>query len=412
MHKQVEQNPAVHRSATTELLAGDVSASDVVESVLLERAQALAPQFAARALEFEGLRRLPADVAGLMGDAGFFRMFVEQRHGGLECSPSAAARVFESLAQGDPACGWVAFIGATTATLLARMSDTAVRAILQTPSTLITGVVAPNGRAEVVEDGFIVNGRWAWGSGSENAAWIAGGCLLTKNGELLTGSTGTPRAHMLFFPAADVRSLDNWHVSGLRGTGSTDYEVHDLFVPTEFASGYSVRAMPALPLFQFPQNPLLASGIGAVALGAARAAIDDCIGIATEKKRAGSTNTIGARQVTHLEIATAEARLRAARLYYYGSFDDAWATAVSGAEVTLAQRREMRVATTFAVQSAVQVVDAMYTLAGGSVVYQGNRLQRLFRDVHVATQHIMVGTHTLETAGRLYLGMETNTVNF
>ena len=384
----------------------------ILESELVARASALAPGFAARAQEFEGLRRLPADVARAMAAAGVYRLFIEARHGGLEVSPTAAAMVFEALARGDPACGWVGFIGATTGTLLARMGDAAVAEIFATPETLVTGVVAPNGRAEVVDGGFVVNGRWSWGSGSDNADWIAGGCVLTKGGEPVTSSAGVPRVHLLFFRAADVHSLDNWHVSGLRGTGSTDYEVRDLFVPAAHASGYEVREMPARPLFQFPQNTLLASGIGAVTLGAARAAIDDAIEIATAKKRAGFGSNIASRATTQLDVATAEARLRAARLYYYDAFDDAWTTAIAGGEVSLAQRREMRVATTFAVQAAVQVVDAMYTLAGGAAVYQTSRLQRLFRDVHVATQHIMVGSHTLETAGRLYLGLEANVSNF
>lgn len=391
----------MHRTALT-----------AIEADLVARAEALAPDLASRASEFEALRRLPADVARTMGEAGFYRLFIEARHGGHEVSPAAGALVFEALARGDPACGWVAFIGATTGTLLARMSDAAVKEIFAVPETLITGVVAPHGRAEIVDGGFRVNGRWPWGSGSENAHWISGGCVLTQDGEPLTTSSGAPRTHLLFFRAADVESLDTWHVSGLRGTGSTDYEVRDLFVPTAHASGYEVREMPARPLFQFPQNTLLAAGIAAVALGAARAAIDDAITIATAKKRAGSSSPIAARQQSHLSVATAEAKLRSARLYYYDSFDAAWTHALAGGDVDLAMRREMRVATTYAVQVAAEVVTAMYTLAGGAAVYAESRLQRLFRDVHVATQHIMVGSHTLETAGRLYLGMDANVANF
>jgi alkylation response protein AidB-like acyl-CoA dehydrogenase len=108
-----------------------------------------------------------------------------------------------------------------------------------------------------------------------------------------------------------------------------------------------------------------------------------------------------------MQVATAEARLRAARAFYYEALTAAWQAAQQG-RVPVELRRDLRVATTHAVNESVSVVDAMYTLAGGSAVYQSSRLQRLFRDIHVATQHIMVAPATLETAGRLFLGVDAN----
>jgi alkylation response protein AidB-like acyl-CoA dehydrogenase len=110
-----------------------------------------------------------------------------------------------------------------------------------------------------------------------------------------------------------------------------------------------------------------------------------------------------------MEVAKAEARLRSARAFYYDALAAAWDLALRGEPVPVTQRRDLRLATTHAVGASVEVVDAMYTLAGGSSVYQASHLQRRFRDVHVATQHIMVASSTLETLGRLYLGLETNT---
>ena len=381
------------------------------EDELLDRVGALAPAFAERAAEFESARRLPADASAQMAEAGVYRMFIPRAHGGSETSPLTAARVFETLARADGACGWVAFIGGTTGGTLARIGAEAAKTIFATPLTMLVGAFAPLGRAERVAGGFRVNGRWQWGSGAYNADWIGGGCLIYEQGMPLTNSSGAPRNHMLLFPAADVRLLDTWHVSGLRATGSTDFEVRDLFVPEAHASGLLVRDLPHTPLYLFPQFTLLAIGIGAVALGIARAAIDELVGLASAKKRSGSSASLAERPHTQMEVAQAEATLRGARAFFYNEIERVWALSVAGHEAAVADRRDLRLATTNAVQCAVRVVDAMYTLAGGASIFETSRLQRQFRDIHVATQHIMVGTGTLETTGRLYLGIETTTAN-
>jgi alkylation response protein AidB-like acyl-CoA dehydrogenase len=377
---------------------------------LVQQAQSMAAEFGARSAEIETGRRLPTDIARQMGAAGFYRLFIAERSGGLEVPPSVAARVFEALAEGEAACGWIAFIGATTGLALARMSDAAVREVLATPETLIAGVFAASGKAVKVDGGFRVTGRWQWGSGSTNADWIGGGCTLIEAGKLLTNSAGVPRNHMLLFRAAEVQSLDTWHTSGLRGTGSTDFAVHDLFVPEARASGYLVKELPDRPLFRFPQFALLAHGVAAVAMGIARASIRELISIAAEKKRYGTSMTLANRQQAQTEVALAEARLRSARAFFYETIDTAWSLALEGASAPIEVRRDMRLATTHAMQASIQVVNSMYTLAGGSAVYDSSPLQRQLRDVHVASQHIMVSSNTLETIGQLLLGVEANTV--
>jgi indole-3-acetate monooxygenase len=376
---------------------------------LLEAARAMATDFAQRSAEIEACRKLPADIAKRMGAAGFFRMFVEERKGGLEVAPGLAAQIYEALARGDAACGWVAFIGATSALALCRVSDDTARKILATPETLIAGVFAASGDAQKVPGGFRVNGRWHFGSGAPNAEWIGGGCTLTVDGKRLTSSAGVPRNHMLLFRAADVELLDTWYTAGLRGTGSVDFAVHDVFVPEARASGYSIKDVPERALFRFPQFALLAHGVTAVAMGVARASIDELVRLAGEKKRYGTTATLANRPHTQIEVALAEARLRSARAFFYETIDAAWSVARAGEPVSVEIRRDMRLATTHALQASLAVVDAMYTLAGGTAVYDNSPLQRHLRDVHVASQHTTVSTNTLETIGQLLLGVEANT---
>ncbi len=376
---------------------------------LVRAAASLHDELLARATEIEQARRIPADLSATLARAGFYRMFVPETLGGLEASPTTGLRVFETLATAEASAAWVAFIGATTGSALAWMPEDAAREIFPTPETLVTGVFAPTGRAERTDGAFRVNGRWQWGSGSQNAQWVAGGCMLSEHGAPITNAAGAPRNQMLFFRADDVEFLDTWHVSGLRGTGSTDYQVHDLLVPETHAVGWLVEDPPARPLYRFPFFTFLALGVAGVALGIARAAINDLITLAATKKRAGSARTLASRSHTHSEVAEAEATLRSARAFLFEMLDVGWEQACRGSDITIECRRDLRLATTHAVQASTRVVNAMYTLAGGAAVYESSPLQRHLRDVHVATQHIMVGPGTLETVGRLLLGVDAST---
>ena len=211
---------------------------------LIERAQRLAAVIAPRAPQIEAAGQIPRDISIALGEAGFYRMFVTAERGGFEVAPRTAAEVYETLARGDGACGWVVFIAATTTLAFGRLSDGAVAQIMARPDSLATGVFAANGRATKVEGGFRVTGRWDWGSGSPNADFIGGGCILIEDGKPLTNSAGLPRTHMLFFSADQVTSLNTWQVAGLCGTGSSAFEVNDVFVPEHLAAGVQVRSLP------------------------------------------------------------------------------------------------------------------------------------------------------------------------
>lgn len=379
---------------------------------LLARAQAFAAEIATRSPEIEAAGRIPPDVSRALGEAGFYRLYLRREFGGHEVTPRLGAEIVEAIARGDAACAWVTFIAITTTLAFGRLGPEAVTEIMARPDSLATGVFAANGRAERVPGGFRVTGRWDWGSGSPNADWIGGGCAIWADGEPLTNSAGTPRNHMLFFRRDQVTSLDTWDAFGLRGTGSTAFEVRDVFVEERFAAGVQVKAPPDIPLYRFPPFSPLAQGIGAVALGVARAAIDEAVAVVREKRRGGSSAPLAERPHTQLEVARAEARLRAARAFFYETIDAAWDATLAGGPVAVTHSRDMRLAVAHAVGEARMVVDAMYTLAGGTSVYAASGLQRRLRDIHVATQHFMVSTQVMETAGRLFLDLPTSTAGF
>ena len=245
---------------------------------------------------------------------------------------------FETLAQGDAACGWVAFIAATSGSSLARIETSVAKQMFTSPETMLAGVFAPNGKAVKTGDDYILNGQWQWGSGTQNADWVLAGSMVIDPQQ---PADAKPRAHMCLVPKDAIEFLDTWHSTGLRGTGSTDFKLTDQRVPSAHIVGLEVRKMPDTPLFQFPNFTLLALGIAAVSMGIARAALDEFVALAQEKKRASSSTTI-AVAVMQMQIATAEAKLRSARAFYYDSLEQAWSRATAGDPVEIDQRRNLR----------------------------------------------------------------------
>jgi alkylation response protein AidB-like acyl-CoA dehydrogenase len=264
------------------------------------------------------------------------------------------------------------------------------------PATATGGVFAPNGTGARTDGGFRVTGRWQWGSGTQHCSWIVGGARCDD---------GTQR--VCFFPAADVEFHDTWHSVGMRGTGSLDIAVTDVFVPDELTvvagdAGSQVDD----PIARFPNFTLLALGIAGTALGVARRALDELHDLAAAKRPQFSTRTLASSGFAQTEFARAEATWRAARAYLRDEVAGAWELATRGEPVPVAARVAMRLAAAHAVAAAASATDSAWTLAGGTAVYETSVLGRCLRDSHVATQHIMVAPKLNETLGKFLLGAE------
>ena len=215
---------------------------------------------------------------------------------------------------------------------------------------------------------------------------------------------------MLLLPAGEVEILDTWTVAGLCGTGSHDMVVTDAFVPASRAVSL-VTDPPRQPgpLYAFPLFGLLAVGIAAVALGLGRAAVDELTDLAGVKVPTGSRRRLAQRSAVQADVAQAEARLRSGRAFLLDAVGAAWTSACAGDAISLEQRALLRTAATHATREAAATVDLAYEAGGGTSVYATSPLQRHFRDVHVVTQHVMVAPATYELAGRVLLGIPTDT---
>jgi alkylation response protein AidB-like acyl-CoA dehydrogenase len=364
-----------------------------------------------RADEIEASRRMPDDLARRMAEAGLFRLLVPRQYGGAQVHPREFFDSLMTTARADGAVGWCQMIGATTGLLAASLPDAWSRALYgDHPESITTGVTAPIGRAVAEAGGYRVSGRWPFGSGSQISDWICGGCLIMEDGEPRKDPRGAPESVLVFFPAEDVIIHDTWHTSGLCGTGSHDIEVRDVLVPEGRWAVLGGRPRVDEPLYRFPTLGLLALGVSAVALGIAEQAIEAFVALATEKVPTGTTRSLAHRSSAQRDLARARAKVDSARAMTYEIIDAAWAAAEQEGRLGLPVKARLRLAATNNAWSAAEAVDLLYHAAGGSAIYTQSPLQRCFRDVHVATQHLMVAQPTLEAVGKVLLNVDPKTL--
>jgi alkylation response protein AidB-like acyl-CoA dehydrogenase len=377
---------------------------------LLDAARALAPRIRACAPETEAGRRLPPDLVRDLVAAGFFRMLMPRALGGFEVTPVEYMDVIEQLAWADGAAGWAVLISTSSLTLAnARLAhEVALGLWGKDPDLVMAGSAVPRGRGAPAPGGYRLTGRWTMGSGIEHSRWVLAGYVATENGEPRRGPDGRLETRMAVFPASEATIHDTWTSTGLRGTGSHDFSVSDLFVPAERT--FSTTGPPARtePLFRFPFFPQLAHA--AHALGIARAAMETFLDLAGAKTPtwSPSRNVLRERAPVQERVARAEALTGSARAYARGLATEVWNTVLAGERPSRDQRARFRLALAHAMSSAVEAVDLLYRTAGASAVYAGT-LDRCFRDIHTAAAHVWVAPESYELAGRLLLGLEPET---
>ena len=346
----------------------------------LEAARTIAALARDRAAEGERERRLATDLVDAMVDAGFFRLCVPASVGGGEAHPATLVSVCEELARGDAAAGWCIAVMATAGMPAAYIPEPAAQEIFGDPRSVVGGVFAPRGRAIADGDSYRVSGRWPFSSGVDHCTWVTGGCIVEEDGSPRLLESGRPDVELTLFPRDEVEVIDTWNVSGLRATGSHDIAVAELTVPRAHATSVITRQpREDGPLYAFPPFGLLALTIAGTALGIGRSA-----------------------------SVRAEATLLSARTFLHDAIGAAWIAAAGGRGVSIEQRAALRLAATHATAASATAVDTAYELGGGTAIYETSPLQRRFRDVHAATQHMLIGPSTWELTGRLMLGLPTD----
>ncbi|MBL8329766.1 MAG: hypothetical protein JNJ71_13020 [Rubrivivax sp.] len=360
----------------------------------------------ARQREIRGQRHLPDDLAARLVDSTVFRTWVPAVYGGRGGSVQDLFDAIETVAWYDGATAWIVMIGGTTALVSGFLPAEGARQIFGNPRTQAGGFANPLGRGRRVEGGLRVSGRWGWGSGTRHCNWILGGVAVSEDGEGAATRSSGMHTPLCFFPREAVTLHDNWHTLGLEGTASVDYEVHQCLVPdTHWVAFPMQQPVVQEPLYRFSTVGALAAGVAWVGIGMARRAIDELIRLATVKVPAGGARPLAERAAIQSLLVECEAAWMSARLVLKEQTARCWEQAVREGELAPEARRLLRVAAINAVERSTRVVDLCYGAAGGSSIHDTSPLQRMFRDMHVATQHGINGPLFTERLGKIALGL-------
>ena len=375
----------------------------------LEAIRGLTPHIQDRIAQMEADRRLPVELARSLAETGIFRLMIPRRLGGLEMDLIPVLHIFEELARIDGSTGWCAMIGATGGTTSAFLSEEVAREIYASdPHVITAGALAPCGQAQPIAGGYRVTGRWPFNSGCQHSRWLMGTSVIVEHGQPRKLPSGFPETRMMIFPATEAEILDTWSVSGLRGSGSHDIAVQDVFVPEERAVAYGTgKRHQSGPLYTFPIFGLLAVSVASVATGMARGAIQSFVELAQTRRLTGSSRLLSQRAAVQLQVAQAEAQLRAGRAFLFQTVQDVWDRVVAGQKISQRDRAILRLSACHAATASAQTIDLMYQAAGTGAIWDTSPLQRHFRDVHVLTQHAVVAPPISELAGKILSGIET-----
>lgn len=381
---------------------------------VIERATALIPELSQRAAAAERLRRLPdANVAALKR-AGLLKVLQARRYGGYQLSLHAHIDAVAAIARGCGSTAWCMGVVHAHSWLMASFPEAAQNETYGAdPDTFISAVIAPRGEAKPAEGGYVLNGFWPFASGCQHAKFLLLGA------RILDASGAAVDEADLLVPAAALTINDDWHVAGLRGTGSCSVIASDVFVPR-----HRYLSLPGLvegkapgaklhdgSLYKSAAVPVLQLALAPGALGIAEAALD-----AFQDRLPGRiiAYTLGEKQIesatTHRQLADAATRVRVARLLLHRAAQDIEAAADSGATMAPRDRARIRMDCAHAVRQCLEAVDTLFLACGGSGLAESNPIQRAWRDLHAINMHGALALEVnQEMFGRMLLGLPPNT---
>src|SRR3984893_943290 len=382
---------------------------------IIQRARELGCEIEAAADEIERRRELPEAIVEALIERGLFRLLLPRALGGAELRPAVYVEVIEEIAKHDASTAWC--LGqACGCTMTAAYLDPEVAQEIFGGKR---GIVAwgPPGPAEAraVPGGYRLSGTWSFASGSHHASWLGAHVLiLGTDGTPQLRPDGGPVMRTLLFPKASAQFADIWHVIGLRGTGSDSYTVTDLFVPEEYTVLREAAPKPWQRglLYAFSSSNMYSSGFAGVALGIARSTLDAFVELARDKIPRGTKRTLRDNNVVQAQVAQSEARLRAARVFLLGSLEQIWRDVAQSGRLTLDHNTTIRLASTWAIHQARDVVDTAYHAAGATAIFESNPFERRFRDIHTVIQQYQGRQAHFAAVGQVLLGLQTEGTMF
>ena len=395
----------------------------------IAKARALAPLLAAAGPRIDANQALPPEVLDALHEARMFRMFLPHSIGGAELDLPTFFEVILAIAEGDASAAWSVAQSNGCAFSAAYMAPDAARTVFGDARAVTAwGFPAAPCLACPVEGGWRVTGTWGFGSGSRHASWVGAHCnVCDAQGVPLKKPDGSPIERTALIPRGNVTITDaGWNVIGLRGTGSDTYTVKDMFVPVAYCivprgMGRDQQLPPGAvpeeeterresgPLYRVSPSVAYQAGFSAIALGIARAMLNDFITLASKKTPASAGALLRDNSVIQARVATSEARLASMRAWLLQILRTSWEEVSRTGVHSFDTRAALRLASTYAISEARKVADDAYDDCGATAIFEANPFERRLRDIRAVTQQLQSHAMHLQTAGQHYLGLTPNT---
>lgn len=374
----------------------------------IARARDLGPAIEAAAEAIERTQRIPEPLLSRMHEARICRMLLPRSVDGDELKPWVYCRALEEISRHDGSVGWNVFVANSSGLIAPFLSPESARAIFADPRAVVAWGPPNASKARAVPGGYRVTGQWQFASGCRQATWMGAHCQVQElDGSLRLNAAGRPIVRTLLFPVEQAALIDgSWDVIGMRGTMSGAYRLDDVFIPEAFSSTREDPTLRREPgrLYAFPMQGIYAVGVAGVALGIARAMLDEFVALAI-RKTPRNQGRLADNAVVQTNVAQKEALLGAARAYLTDTLTSIWSADDSWV-IDVPSRARLRLACCFALQAAEAVADYTYKAAGTDAIFLGTPFERRFRDMHTLSQQMQSRAGHFESVGQILLGIE------
>lgn len=363
-----------------------------------EAASALAEFVRSRAHEIEAAGRLPEDVAGALRTSGLLQLLMPRLLGGDGGAWQLAFDAIETVARADGSTGWSLMIGMTINMLTGYVEQDEARELFSGTSPLfLAGVFEPRGIGQ--QDGastpFRVSGRWRFATGIHLSDWFCASTAVATSG-------GRQEVRYFLVPTNAVMIHSNWNVVGLCGTGSDDVELDSVKVERRRSFTLDDAPWPDEAFWRISFFTVTASLMAAAVLGMSRSGLETVL--AKGVGSGGSLSRFGHNPCLEVEVATAEATIRAARSFVVECMHEIEASVQQGIAPSERQRALLWLAAIHAARSCAQALDVLFSGEGASGIRRDLPLQRSWRDVRTAGKHVVITRQRLAAVGRVLLG--------
>ena len=371
---------------------------------MLEDIIALQPQFRALAVKAKTDRKVPQENIDALQQAGFFLALQPKAYGGFELSPQEFFKCHLAIAEACMSTAWASGIVSVHSFQLALMDKQAQDDVWgEDINTRVSSSYAPLGKVEAVEGGFKFSGRWGWSSGSDHCTWALLGAIIPGEGY-----------HTFLVPKSDYEIVDTWNSMGLEGTGSNDVVVKDAFVPDyrthKQMDGFNLTnpgaAFTANPLYDIPWAQIFVRVVSTPAIGACKDALR--LYKETAAKKASMDPSKHASDPSTLErISHAENTIDEMEALMMRNFDNMVQAVNANESIDIQERAKYRFQASLVIEKSMEVIDSLFSMAGGSSVFKGAEIQQRFLDIHTARAHVANNpTNFARNLGSLHLGLE------